>query len=90
MVVNIHSSTQIPGTELAWWKRTLIYHVYVPSFYDSNDDGYGDLKGRTEFHDIFRYFYRNQAFSSLASLIKKLFITPKGIKSHGRKKLEEN
>ena len=32
--------------ELAWWKKTLIYHVYVPSFKDSNGDGMGDLKGK--------------------------------------------
>ncbi len=29
----------------AWWQKTLMYHVYVPSFYDSNGDGFGDLKG---------------------------------------------
>ena len=32
--------------ELAWWKKTLIYHIYVPSFKDSNGDGMGDLKGK--------------------------------------------
>ena len=33
--------------EPAWWQRTVIYHVYVPSFHDTNGDGFGDLKGRT-------------------------------------------
>lgn len=28
-----------------WWKKTVIYEVYVRSFHDSNDDGVGDLKG---------------------------------------------
>ena len=37
------------STELAWWQKTLIYHIYVPSFKDSNGDGIGDLKGKLEF-----------------------------------------
>ena len=32
--------------ELSWWKKTLIYHVYVPSFSDADGDGIGDLRGR--------------------------------------------
>ena len=35
------------GKGLAWWENTVIYHVYTPSFYDSDADGYGDIKGRT-------------------------------------------
>lgn len=29
-----------------WWERSVIYHIFTPSFYDSNDDGYGDLRGK--------------------------------------------
>ncbi|TAK89230.1 DUF3459 domain-containing protein [Patescibacteria group bacterium] len=28
-----------------WWKGGLIYQIYVRSFFDSNDDGIGDLQG---------------------------------------------
>jgi alpha-glucosidase len=31
--------------EWIWWKHGVIYHIYLLSFYDSNDDGVGDLKG---------------------------------------------
>lgn len=29
----------------AWWKEAVVYQVYWRSFMDSNDDGYGDLRG---------------------------------------------
>ncbi len=31
-----------------WWRGAVIYHVYPLSFADSNDDGFGDLRGVTE------------------------------------------
>lgn len=32
-------------SEKNWWKYTTIYEIYLPSFKDSNGDGFGDLKG---------------------------------------------
>ncbi len=32
----------------AWWKEAVFYQIYPRSFYDSNDDGIGDLRGIIE------------------------------------------
>ncbi|KAH7305546.1 putative alpha-glucosidase [Stachybotrys elegans] len=31
-----------------WWKDAVLYEIFVPSFKDTNGDGYGDLRGVTE------------------------------------------
>ncbi len=36
-----------PVTE-AWWKEAVIYQIYPRSFYDTNGDGIGDLRGIIE------------------------------------------
>ncbi len=30
-----------------WWKESVFYEIYMPSYKDSNDDGYSDFKGLT-------------------------------------------
>jgi oligo-1,6-glucosidase/alpha-glucosidase len=32
-------------SECPWWKKTVVYHLYTRSFYDSNGDGIGDING---------------------------------------------
>lgn len=34
--------------EMDWWKEGVVYQIYPRSFYDSNGDGIGDLKGIIE------------------------------------------
>ncbi|MGF0108147.1 alpha-glucosidase [Clostridium sp. SGI.024] len=33
--------------EKVWWKETVFYEIYMPSFKDGNNDGIGDFKGIT-------------------------------------------
>ena len=30
---------------MKWWQSSVIYEIYPKSFYDTNNDGIGDLKG---------------------------------------------
>jgi oligo-1,6-glucosidase len=32
----------------SWWKDAVVYQIFVPSFKDTNSDGYGDLRGVIE------------------------------------------
>jgi alpha-glucosidase len=33
------------GNEREWWRGAALYEIYLPSFCDGNDDGFGDLPG---------------------------------------------
>ena len=67
MLVHTHSENEDDLNELAWWQKTLIYHVYLPSYMDSDNDGYGDIKGRT----ILIIFARNLKKSCIVDFGQK-------------------
>ena len=78
MVLVYEEETPANERDLDWWKRTIIYHVYVPSYYDSNGDGIGDLKGRNDFciRLIFvnRYCLINDNVSTVSSVFVPHYI----------------
>ncbi|KAF3135809.1 hypothetical protein TWF703_005904 [Orbilia oligospora] len=39
------ASADTGNSSLPWWKSAVGYHIYVPSFSDSNGDGIGDIPG---------------------------------------------
>lgn len=38
-----------------WWQNSVVYQIYVKSFYDSNGDGIGDIKGVIKKLDYLKY-----------------------------------
>lgn len=42
-IVKYEFNTDIMSLE--WWQKNIIYHLYLPSFKDSNNDGVGDFQG---------------------------------------------
>ncbi|UMB54194.1 alpha-glucosidase [Lutibacter sp. A64] len=41
------STKKAESTKETWWKETVFYEIYMPSYKDSNGDGYSDFKGVT-------------------------------------------
>ncbi|KAK3939398.1 alpha-amylase [Diplogelasinospora grovesii] len=47
-IIELNSSKDEADTGEPWWTDAVIYQIFVPSFKDTNADGYGDLNGITE------------------------------------------
>lgn len=41
--------------ERKWWENSVVYQIYPKSFYDSNNDGIGDIKGIISKLDYLKY-----------------------------------
>ena len=51
VIIILSSCSAVPDEPIAtttkWWKETVFYEIYMPSYKDSNGDGYSDFKGMT-------------------------------------------
>lgn len=47
MMFSCNSKKNSDTVEKKWWKEIVFYEIYMPSYKDSNSDGYGDFKGLT-------------------------------------------
>ncbi len=47
MLTNCNSKIDSDSSEKTWWKETVFYEIYMPSYKDSDGDGYSDFKGLT-------------------------------------------
>jgi glycosidase len=47
-MLNVNMAIAQTTTEKKWWKEAVFYQIYMPSYADSNGDGYGDFKGMTQ------------------------------------------
>lgn len=45
--ISCSAPSQQHDSSSTWWKETVFYEIYMPSYADSNGDGYGDFKGMT-------------------------------------------
>lgn len=47
-MLNINPAIAQKTADKKWWKESVFYQIYMPSYADSNGDGYGDFKGMTQ------------------------------------------
>ena len=49
LMINVNTGVAQETTlDEKWWKESVFYQIYMPSYADSNGDGYGDFKGMTQ------------------------------------------
>jgi len=47
LIINT-TNAQKTAIDQKWWKESVFYQIYMPSYADSNSDGYSDFKGMTQ------------------------------------------
>lgn len=49
LIINVNTGVAQERTvDKKWWKESVFYQIYMPSYADSDGDGYGDFKGMTQ------------------------------------------
>ncbi|WP_316635331.1 alpha-amylase family glycosyl hydrolase [uncultured Flavobacterium sp.] len=48
LILNTNISIAQKTVDQKWWKESIFYQIYMPSYADSNGDGFGDFKGMTQ------------------------------------------
>lgn len=49
LIMNVNTGiSKEKSVDKKWWKESVFYQIYMPSYADSNGDGYGDFKGMTD------------------------------------------
>ena len=48
LLITFYSCASKEAANKKWWKESVFYQIYMPSYADSNGDGYGDFKGMTQ------------------------------------------
>lgn len=49
LIINVNTGVARERTvDKKWWKESVFYQIYMPSYADSDGDGYGDFKGMTQ------------------------------------------
>ena len=59
-------------TERKWWKEGVAYQIYPKSFKDSNNDGFGDIKGIIEKIDYLCFYLGQEFLSDKTTLREKI------------------
>ncbi len=47
MISSCNSKIISDSSKKTWWKETVFYEIYMPSYKDGDNDGYSDFKGLT-------------------------------------------
>ncbi len=54
-IILLFSGCGAKALEPGWWQHSAFYHIWIKSFYDSDGDGCGDIRGVTEKLDYIQH-----------------------------------